>query len=283
MWPSCYNEALWADRLPRSSTTSTNPSFTHNAPCNRTITLLPSVVHSKYAELYCLHQIVNMRFTYTTACVLAAGSLTSTLALPVNTSTTDRMHSMSTMPVSVNMALAPRQEQQWTPAPSAAASIPPQSTFIYDPPQPSTITPTIPYSSTDVPPATPTSQTQDTQTYTAPQDKSGSRAMLILFGVLGALVSIVLLWAVTAQRNRRRPFSCFGNCTRTRRKTDPEQARPGSTDSDISLVGAWRHYDPRPVSVQLQPGLVLGPQRPQPVRCQDTSRVRDEPEWARGF
>lgn len=108
----------------------------------------------------------------------------------------------------------------------------------------------------------------------------GSRSVLVVFGVVGVVVLALIVWAVVAHRNGRRPFACFGGCGG--RKTDVEAAERGSMGSDIPLTGAGRHYDRRPVSVQPQQMPLPAPQRPEPVQYQVPRRPVSA-EWARGF
>jgi hypothetical protein len=222
-----------------------------------------------------------MRFNCSTACCLAAGSLTTTLALPLSTSTMNCMSPQAMKLVLHKAAISKCQEWHWTPAAYALASIPPQPTFVYSPPQPSVAVPSISYSFTDLPTATSTTQAQADLSYTPAREKFGSRAMLVLFGVIGIVILVVTVWAVIAQRKRRRPFACFGGCAG--HKKDAAITRSGSVESDLPLMGAGHHYDRRPVSMQPQLFPMPAPQRPQPVQYQIPRQPDAEPEWARHF
>jgi hypothetical protein len=124
-------------------------------------------------------------------------------------------------------------------------------------------------------------QAQAELNYTFAREKFGSRAMLVLFGVIGIVVLVIIVWAVIAQRKRRRPFACFGGCAGHRK--DPAITRSGFVDSDLPLMGAGHHYDHRPVSIQPQPFPMPALQRPQSVQYQIPRQPVAEPEWARHF
>ncbi|KAF1361570.1 hypothetical protein EJ07DRAFT_154339 [Lizonia empirigonia] len=205
-----------------------------------------------------------------------------TLALPAGTSTVDCMLSFPTNTVTSESFLVPRQEWDWAPATStqdwATTSEP---TSVHDLLQPQVGAPITSYSQTDVPSATTAPKSQDEAAYTPARDNFGSRSILVIVGVVGVVVLVVLIWAIIAHRTGQRPFACFGGC-RGRNK-DIEAARSGSMNSDIPLVGAGRHYDRRPVSVQPQPFPMAEPQRPEPVQHQTLRLPVAKPEWARQF
>lgn len=224
-----------------------------------------------------------MHFTHTSACLLAAGSLTVTLGLPVSTS---ENLCISTIPTTLAESLpnlAPRQEWGWAPAssvPTYGAYSPPIPTFVYTP-QPSAVVPSVSYSYTNVPTATAPAEAQENNIYNAPRDTFGTRAMLTVFGVVGAVVLVIAVWAIIAHRNGRRPCACFGGCFG--RKKDSRISRGGSMDSDIPLTGAGRHFDRRPVSMQPQPVPMAAPQRPKPAQHQVPRQPMPDAEWASVF
>lgn len=220
-----------------------------------------------------------MRFIYIAAWVWVAGSSTLTLALPTPASEIGGNPTTSVGVAATHSALAPRQDWDWGPATTAFISAIPQPTYGQPSPQPSDDGSWVSYD--DVPVASETPKLPADGGYTAPPDKFGSRAMLVVFGVIGFVVLILAVWAFIAHRHGRHPFACFGRCTR--RKTDTEVARGDSTTSDIPLVGAGRHYDHRPVPVQPQMPPVPTNQFPQPAHLDMPRRPLSDPEWARRF
>lgn len=207
-----------------------------------------------------------MRFSRSFAFIAAAGSLRITLALPACTSTVDCMSSFPTHTVT-------SETQNW------ATTLGPTS--VHDLLEPQVGAPPTSYSQTDVPSATTAPKSQDKPAYTPARENFGSRSILVIVGVIGVVMLVVSIWAIIAHRKGQRPFACFSNCKG--RNKDIEAARSGSMNSDIPLVGAGRHYDRRPISVQPQPFPMVEPQRLEPVQHQTLRHPVAEPEWARQF
>lgn len=211
---------------------------------------------------------------------LAAGSLTAISALPAGVLKDGCISSVPTKTVVSVSTLVARQD--WSRASTTSDlgwSSSPDPVGMNEPSQRIVDTPAFGPSYTNMPEPTTTPPSQDNMTY--PKDHFGSRSMLVAFGVVGVIVIIVTIWAIIAHRNGRRPLACFGGLCG--RKKDLESARSGSTDSNIYLVGAGRHYDRRPVSTQPQPISIPVPQVPAPARHQIPRRPLAEPEWARQF
>ena len=173
---------------------------------------------------------------------------------------------MSSMPMNTftsESALLARQEGIEAFAASAPTQITTlKPTGVYEPSQPIAEASMVSYSYTDIPTTTTTPQSQEKITYA--RDHFGSRSMLVAFGAVGVVMLVITVWAIIAHRKGRRPFACFGGCCG--RNQDTEAARLDPIDSDIPLVGAGRHYDRRPVSVQPRPIPMPAPQRPKPAQ-----------------
>lgn len=171
-----------------------------------------------------------MHFTHTFACLLAAGSLTVTLGPPVSTSEHPCISTIPTTMAESHPNPALRQEWGRAPAPSVPNYGPwstPIPTFVYTP-QPSAAVPSVSYSYTNVATATVPAEAQQDNFYNAPRDTFGTRAMLTVFGVVGAVVLVIAVWTIIAHRNGRRPCACFGGCFG--RKKDARTTRGGSMD-----------------------------------------------------
>lgn len=206
-----------------------------------------------------------MRFTHIAAFLLAVGSMTTTVALPLSASEHPCMSTMTATAVPSHFTLAPRQAWGWSPSSSTRVYgewSPRVSARSYAE-QPSAVAPYVSYSYTDMPTATALTEAQEDNIYNARRDKFGSGAVLATCAVVGIVFVIITIWAIIAHRNGRRPFACCGD-----RKNDNGAARSGSMDSDIQFAGAGRHFDRRPVFMQPQPFPVAHPQRPQPAMYQ---------------
>jgi hypothetical protein len=220
-----------------------------------------------------------MRFSYTTACFLTVGSL-RVVALPVRI----KSLSSSTKVALKDPSLLSSQEWDWTRTESVAAPTPmTEPTLINIPPHPSVIALSASHSYIDVPTATNTPQAQVDQTYTPRKDKFGSVFTVLVCSIVAAVVVVIVIWAIIAHHNGRRPLACFGGCSG--RKCKRGVARQGSMAPDITLNGAGRHYERRPVSMQPQPQSTPIPahQHPKPTYHQIPRPPVAEPEWAHGF
>ncbi|KZM22704.1 hypothetical protein ST47_g6121 [Ascochyta rabiei] len=219
-----------------------------------------------------------MRVSRFIFCIPGAGSLLATSALLVDTHKVHYISSLPTKMLTPYPYLGSRQDLD-----SASATGPPiaRTALVDDPLQPSVLVPPVSNTSADLPTVIPVLEAQ--VEYTPKRDNFGSRSILVVFGVIGVLVLIVTVWAIIAHRDGRRLFACFGGCSG--RGKDVEAARSGSMDSDIPFIGAGRHCDRRPVSIQPQlcPMPMPAPQRPEPVRHEIPRRPVVELEWARQF
>ena len=238
----------------------------------------------------------------------------------ITTITTHTPCSSSTPTATAEALNVPRQAVDWatvpTPAVDPQLAPPPAETAWLAPSSPAaspTAQPTpalnapVPAPSAPVATASPP-QTNQTYTYEethrpAP-DSFGPIATIVTLSVLGAVVLVVISWAIWSHRRGGKPFACFGSCCGARkpRHLDEENTAP---------AGAGRHYSHLPVVGEAEETEMVTVQQQWPGRGRRSNeyvpaapvvvekelprvpeemvyqargqQARLEPDWARGF